>query len=350
MRCTQLISLKCLILAGIIIQYSCNNTKTSNATVVIYPKIGIGEKIYLSQVPFEGTSIVLDSVTVINNTDPVSFSYPNKQEELYELTSSFNNFKVGFVSDTNQIIIHADYFKRTSVIENSKGTASLLKYKQSQLILAKNKDSLFLINAVNYADTVKSPAVFVQAYKDVDFGKNYKGLDRFITRMVKRFPAYPAVKLIATRAHSFISIMTEEFQIGNMLPAISLPDQNGIAFNTQNLRGKLYLIDFWSTWCPTCTAFTQQKKIAYQTFSNSGFSIVSVALEPDAGDWKSYISKEKLAWPQLIDQKMWEGEAVNTLKFDSIPANFLVSGSGKILAKSIPADSLVTVIKKFLKP
>jgi hypothetical protein len=65
--------------------------------------------------------------------------------------------------------------------------------------------------------------------------------------------------------------------------------------------------------------------------------------------WTDLITKANYSWPQLIDEKMWRGTAAKTLKFDSIPFNFLVSPQGRILAKAIRPDSLIIVLKKVIQ-
>ena len=56
-----------------------------------------------------------------------------------------------------------------------------------------------------------------------------------------------------------------------------------------------------------------------------------------------------MIWKQLIDVKLWRGPAVNALKFDSIPFNYLVDPNGKIIAKAIKADSLLTVVSNAVR-
>lgn len=328
-------------------QLACNNAK-KEAKITLYPKVGLDEKLYLFKVPFDGESILVDSVTVKNNKEPVRLSYPNLEEGVYELSSSFNNFKIKFISDNNDLTMHVDFFARTYTL-NSRATNSLIQFNKLQSQFSNTLDTTYHRNLLNYEDTVKSPAAFVMLYSQLDFGKDLKGLKKFFASAQKRFPSYKPVKDIEARAISFIKIMEEEYNVGDQLPVIALPDRDGKSYSTAKLKGKLYFIDFWSTFCPSCVAYTAVKKQAANTFPKDKFGMVSVALDPELPNWNSYVDGEKLNWPQLIDQKMWEGNAVRTLKFDSIPSNFLVSAQGKVLAKAIPKDSLLATIRKFLQ-
>jgi hypothetical protein len=49
----------------------------------------------------------------------------------------------------------------------------------------------------------------------------------------------------------------------------------------------------------------------------------------------------------VIDQEMWAGPAARALRFDSIPINFLVAPGGRVVAKAIPPDSLLTVLATY---
>jgi thiol-disulfide isomerase/thioredoxin len=328
-------------------QTGCKTTETKGK-VTLFAKAGLDEKIYLSKVLFDGNTKLIDSAVVISNKEPIIFNCPNAEEGVYELTSTFNNFKIMFISDNSDLKIHADYFARTASL-NSAATNSLLKFRELQAEHAKLRDSIYFKNLINYEDTIKSPATFTYVFNEVDFGNNLQGLKKFIARAAKRFPGYQPVKDIQQHANDFLKIMEEEYNVGDQLPSLSLPDRDNKDYSTATLKGKLYFIDFLSTFCPSCVAYTEVKKQAFKTFPASSFAMVSVALDPDPADWKRFVNGEKLGWPQLIDQKVWEGTAVKTLKFDSIPSNFLVSREGKVLAKAIPKDSLLSTIRRFLK-
>ena len=79
------------------------------------------------------------------------------------------------------------------------------------------------------------------------------------------------------------------------------------------------------------------------------FRMISVALDNQKDTWMVQIRQNNYSWIQLIDEKMWQGTAAKTLKFDSIPFNFLVSPKGIILAKGIKPDSLVYTVAKTVK-
>jgi len=198
----------------------------------------------------------------------------------------------------------------------------------------------------SFADTVKSPAAFLLIYDNLEFGNDYAGQEKFITTAAARFPSSPSIRALREEVLAYIKVMKEEFQPGDLLPAITLPDKEGRDFSTGSLKGKYYLIDFWSTWCPQCLAYNRGKQALRKLFPAGQLGGVSVAIDEEKQDWENNIRQQPFDWIQLIDTQMWRGVAVRTLKFDSIPFNFLVDPQGRILQKGLPPDSLVSVVTR----
>lgn len=40
--------------------------------------------------------------------------------------------------------------------------------------------------------------------------------------------------------------------VGKPLPTFHMPRLGGGEFNNENLRGKVFVLDFWASWCTTC--------------------------------------------------------------------------------------------------
>ncbi|MFL5788247.1 MAG: TlpA family protein disulfide reductase, partial [Flavisolibacter sp.] len=212
-------------------------------------------------------------------------------------------------------------------------------------------DSISKLNqeSIEFADTVSSPAAFIFAYNTIDFGHNYLKLKDFILRNAKRFPNHSIVQKLKHETLEYLKIFEEEFEPGNQIPDITLPDQNGNLFSTSSLGGKFYLINFWSSLCGECFNYFPPERHLKNYFSRDKFEIINIAIDSEKELWKNTIKSQKLNWPQLIDDQVWEGKAVHTYKIDSIPFNFLIGKDGRVLKKAIPADSLIYYIEKLIK-
>ena len=357
----------------------CKSDTDKPVEVRLTLRSGANKMILLERVPFGNEQdVIVDSAVIADGNKEVLLHIPPGEERLFRIRIPDSDVQCVFINDAPEIIIEGNYINGNFKVSNSNATALLKHFTDYQRNLAQKNytlqhsiDSIIKINPsysqldslkkksendrvlyfkryILFADTVKNPALFMAVYNNVDFGKDNTSLETFINKASARFPAYQPVQDLKKDILSVIKIFREEYNVGDFLPPISLPDKGGKFFSTASLKGKYYLLDFWSTWCPQCMAYNTAKKQAYLQFSKEKFEMVSVAIDAEKDDWQKLISKEAFAWPQLIDVQMWKGTAVNTLKFDSIPFNFFVSPEGRIVNKAIKPDSLLTVISMVL--
>ena len=137
-------------------------------------------------------------------------------------------------------------------------------------------------------------------------------------------------------------------KIGATPPEIRLPDRSGKPFNWESLKGKTVLLDFWASWCGPCRRENPNVVRLYNQYKNKGFEILGVSLDKDKGQWLQAIEQDKLTWKHVSDLKGWRNEAAQTYHVSSIPATFLLDGSGKIIAKNLRGRSLEAKLAELL--
>jgi hypothetical protein len=334
--------------------------------LVVRIQSGHGKKMYLSPVPYmKEKARIIDSARVEDMTRDIVFDIPG-EEHLYQLSFAQSGVKFLLINDVPELFLSGNFLTGKYEVQNSRASAGLHRFLEEQARLAgrtrlldqliRNEkadslrpalDSCLTALATRYrtfADTVKSPSAFMAVVDLIDFGKDYSGQTRFISAAAARFPSSAAIRDLRDDMLAYIKVMQEEFQPGDRLPAITLPDSGGRPFSTASLKGKYYLIDFGSTWCPQCAPYYKAEVALRKSFPSEKFAMVSVAIDAEKGDWKNFLRHQQPDWPQLIDTEMWQGTAVRTLKFDSIPFNFLVDPEGRILRKGLPPDSLAIVV------
>lgn len=99
---------------------------------------------------------------------------------------------------------------------------------------------------------------------------------RIYQRLVDDFPdsssAASARKIFAPDRRISPGREVPPFQVA------SLDDPEDV-FSEESLRGRIYLIDFWGTWCAPCIAEMPELHEAFTTFKDRGFTILSLSCD-----------------------------------------------------------------------
>ena len=71
------------------------------------------------------------------------------------------------------------------------------------------------------------------------------------------------------------------------MPAWRLVDSNGKTVSSEQLKGKVYVLDFWSTWCVPCKASLPGMKLAVEHYKNDkGVAFYFIDTQEFAPDFK----------------------------------------------------------------
>jgi peroxiredoxin len=138
--------------------------------------------------------------------------------------------------------------------------------------------------------------------------------------------------------------------IGSMAPDFIQNDVNGVPVRLSSFKGKYVLIDFWASWCGPCRQENPNVVRTYNKYKNKNFTILGVSLDrPDGKDaWLAAIKKDGLTWTQVSDLKYWNNLAATVYGVRSIPQNFLIDPTGKIVAKDLRGDDLDNKLAELL--
>jgi peroxiredoxin len=108
---------------------------------------------------------------------------------------------------------------------------------------------------------------------------------------------------------------------------------SGQKVSTADLKGKVYLINFWATSCDTCMKEMPQMVQTYNRFKGKGLEFVAVAMNYDAPMYvANYTQTRQLPFKVAMD----DGSAAK--QFGNVqltPTTFLVDKDGKILKRYV---------------
>jgi thiol-disulfide isomerase/thioredoxin len=136
--------------------------------------------------------------------------------------------------------------------------------------------------------------------------------------------------------------------VGAVAPAFNIADIKNRILKSEDFKGKYLLLDFWASWCVPCRKQHPRLKEAYEKYNLKGFEILSVSIDEDSAKWKTAITEDGIPWNNARDTNRGDARAVSKIYgVIPIPANFLISPEGRIVAINLDGDGLLEKLQEF---
>lgn len=124
-------------------------------------------------------------------------------------------------------------------------------------------------------------------------------------------------------------------KVGSRIPEFCLNDLDGRSFCSDQLHGKVLLIDFWASWCGPC----KKEMPAYQKFQDAygskGLVVIGIGLSMD-----NPANLKKFARALGVRYKLLMGtvRVQNAFGLKGIPTTILVDRKGIVRARVVGFD------------
>jgi len=135
-------------------------------------------------------------------------------------------------------------------------------------------------------------------------------------------------------------------------PDFSLTTSEGEFIESEDLRGKVVVLDFWGTWCPPCVASLPSLRSLQKRYAKEpAFMMIAISSDAEEQTWRDFIVKEKMIWPQYRDRDHKLQLAFEVSRF---PTYIVLDHEGIVRYRSIGmslerAESLDEAVHKQLK-
>jgi len=116
-------------------------------------------------------------------------------------------------------------------------------------------------------------------------------------------------------------------------PALDVQTIDGQSLNLDTLKGKPYMLVFWSTTCPGCVSEIPALQALDKKMQGTGFRIIAVAMPYDeAPEIKAMQAQKGIGYTVAHDQS---GELIKQFDVRVTPTSFLIDATGKIAAQRL---------------
>lgn len=119
---------------------------------------------------------------------------------------------------------------------------------------------------------------------------------------------------------------------------------DGSSQTTQDLKGKVTLVNFWATSCTTCVAEMPQVIATYDKYKARGYDTIAVAMEYDPPSYVvNFAETRKLPFKVAIDNTGAVARAWGDVQLT--PTIYIVDKQGRIVKKYVGAPDFADLHK-----
>lgn len=174
-------------------------------------------------------------------------------------------------------------------------------------------------------------------------------MNDYYTRLVTNYPDAGEVAFIKSQLAP-----NRVLRVGAEIPDFQFAEleDSAVTYSRESMAGKMYLLEFWATWCGPCIGEMQYLHAAHDSLASQGLEILSVSLDVKADDVRHFRQGEwKMPWLHAFAPGGFENAQVRRMEIFGIPRAALVGKDGRILAvdEELRRDSLMPTIRHALQ-
>lgn len=132
---------------------------------------------------------------------------------------------------------------------------------------------------------------------------------------------------------------------GPAAPTFAIQDLDGKAMTSADLKGKVWIVNFWATWCPPCREEIPAFVEFYNAAKAKGLEIIGLSVDTlTPADLKQFVRKNKMTYPvAFASEKIIRDFAPGAY----IPTTFIMDKRGRIRHKQVGGVDRATLEKWF---
>ena len=144
---------------------------------------------------------------------------------------------------------------------------------------------------------------------------------------------------------------SSDLKVGSPAPAFSLETYDGSLVSLDDLKGRVVLINFWSSWCDPCDTEAPEIESAWQYFKTEDrIAFVGIAYADTQSGARRFIEDHQITFPNGADLG---SEISNAYRVRAVPESFLIDPQGNLAAVKYGAfeseDEIISLIEDILE-
>lgn len=107
---------------------------------------------------------------------------------------------------------------------------------------------------------------------------------------------------------------------------------SGERVDLDDLRGRVVMVDFWSSWCVACRVEAADLAQVYREYDNADVEFVGIAVWDRPGDADEHIERYDVTYLNVLDPR---GTMAVSYGVRGVPEKFFLDTEGRIIRKLI---------------
>jgi peroxiredoxin len=128
---------------------------------------------------------------------------------------------------------------------------------------------------------------------------------------------------------------------------VTFRDLEGKSVSMRQSRGRVVILNFWATWCPSCAEEMPSMNGLYTRFKDSGLIMFAVSIDKDWQRVTDFMKRNRYTLPVYRDPAR---EAMEVYGVRGIPTTFIIDKKGRVAQKITgPIDWLKPRVTGFVE-
>ena len=126
-------------------------------------------------------------------------------------------------------------------------------------------------------------------------------------------------------------IDSKKIEVGKLFTEINAKDIADNIVRLSDSKGKIILLDFWSTNCQPCRKQIRDEfPLLKEKYKKEDFVIINYSLDTDYDTWKKTSISDGIDWVNITDLKGSKSDNIINYQVRSIPKTIIIDGNGII--------------------
>ncbi len=219
-------------------------------------------------------------------------------------------------------------------------------------VIAKNPDRALQVKAyqslANAREEVAETARILSENTEVrERFENYRGKDEVAKQIARGDVARREAEEFRKVLREKYSDIVADLSVGRPMPELTSEDLDGKKVRLSDLKGKVVVLDVWTTWCGPCREMIPHEREMVERLKNRPFQLVSISADAEKKSLTNFLAREKMPWTHWWSGQT--GEAIEALNIQHFPTIFVLDAEGIIRHKEIRGEELEKAVTSLVE-